>query len=139
MTYVYKYKCYEDCPITTAPDLNTLTCVGCGPNCDRCGTNEGPSCYECAKPYLLEAGLCKVKCEIEGNRPNSDKTQCVAKTKFPVFGPLFTIMSLVIVVVCAIVKFLKRETNFITSLIGLISPVESIAIIMNMVVSIYDE
>lgn len=107
MTYVYDNKCYEECPETTAPDMSTLTCTKCGPNCNRCGTNEGPNCYECAKGWLLEAGVCKRKCEIEGNRPNSELTQCVAKTKFPVIGPVFSIMTAAIAAIVIVVKMMK--------------------------------
>ena len=118
--------------------MSTLKCVGCGPNCNACGTQEGPSCYECVAPFLLEEGLCKVKCEVPGNRPNPEGTQCVDKTNFPVFGPVFSVLSLVIVVVVIIVKRFKKETNAISSLIAFISIVETFAILMNLFVTVYE-
>jgi hypothetical protein len=45
LRYVWEYGCYEACPNKTAPDMSTLRCIGCAPNCNQCGTQEGPSCY----------------------------------------------------------------------------------------------
>ena len=58
LSYVWLNKCYKDCPNETAPDMSTLKCIGCGPNCNKCGTLEGNSCYECMKGWLLENGTC---------------------------------------------------------------------------------
>lgn len=137
--YVYNYQCYEECPDRTAPDLTTLSCVNCGPRCTKCGAQEGPSCYECEKPFLLEEGSCKEKCEVPGNRPNSDLTQCVGKTKFPTFGPLFTVISIIIVIVVTIVRVFKPETKWQSSIVAFVGLVEPLAIFVNLIVTIYDE
>ena len=118
--------------------MSTLKCVGCGPNCNACGTQEGPSCYECVRPWLLENGECVKECKVDGNRPNPELTQCVSKTNFPVFGPVFSIISLIIVAVVLIVRIFKKETNTISSMIAFISIIETFAIAMNLVVTVYE-
>lgn len=48
-------------------------------------------------------------------------------------------MTAIVTAIVFVVKQIKRETNLVTSLIGLISPIETIAILFNMIVTIYDE
>lgn len=62
---------------------------------------------------------------------------CVDQNMFPVIGPIFTIMSIVVFVTVLIVKKFKRETNAITSLIAMLSVVETFAIAFNLFVSFY--
>jgi hypothetical protein len=139
LAYVWDYSCFEECPNKTAPDMSTLRCLGCGDNCNQCGTQEGPNCYECDIPFLLEGGLCKVECEIDGNRPNPEKTMCVDKTLFPVIGPIFSAFSLVILITVIIVKRFKKETNLITSVIALVSCVEIFSIMFNLYLTVFNE
>ena len=48
-------------------------------------------------------------------------------------------MAMVIIVVVLVVKQFKKETELVTSLIGLLSPIETFAIFMNLIVTVYDE
>ena len=38
LKYVFEFKCYEECPNKTAPDMSSLQCIGCAENCNKCGT-----------------------------------------------------------------------------------------------------
>lgn len=49
MTYVFEGNCYDECPQTTAPDMSTLRCLGCGERCNQCGTAKD-TCFECVTP-----------------------------------------------------------------------------------------
>jgi hypothetical protein len=49
MTYVFEGNCYDECPQTTAPDMSTLRCLGCGAGCNQCGTAKD-TCFECVTP-----------------------------------------------------------------------------------------
>jgi hypothetical protein len=119
--------------------MSTLRCIGCAPNCNQCGTQEGPSCYECDAPYLLELGNCVLECQVKGNRPNKELTQCVDQTMFPVIGPIYSIFSAIILVVVVIVKKFKKETELVTTLIALISCIETVAIWFNLYVALFQE
>lgn len=55
------------------------------------------------------------------------------------FGPIFTIISIVIVVVVLIVKVFKRETVIQSSIIAFVSLVELLAIFFNLLVTVWDE
>jgi hypothetical protein len=48
-------------------------------------------------------------------------------------------MTVIVTVTVLIVKQFKRETNLVTSLIGLISLIETFAILFNLLITIYDE
>lgn len=68
-TYEYLNSCYEECPNKTAPDMGSLKCKACEANCNKCGT-EAKSCFECVRPFLLEAGECVTECKLPGYRAN---------------------------------------------------------------------
>ena len=126
--YVYRYSCYEECPDNTAPDMSSLQCIDCSPNCKKCGTMDGPNCFECVPPFLLEDGVCVKSCTKPGFRPNLKKTICVDKAEFPDIGPLFSIISIIIVITVFIAKKLKKETEPIPSIIGMLGVVQFVAI-----------
>jgi hypothetical protein len=126
--YVYKYDCYEECPEATAPDMTSLRCLDCGNDCKKCGTMEGPSCFECFPPYLLEDGLCVAKCTKPGFRSNLKRTLCVDNAEFPDIGPVFSIISCIMVITVFIAKKLKKETERIPSIIALLGVIEFFAI-----------
>jgi len=55
MTYVFEGNCYDECPQTTAPDMSTLRCLGCGARCNQCGTAKD-TCFECVTPdYVVSS------------------------------------------------------------------------------------
>jgi hypothetical protein len=108
--------------------MSALACIECGPNCKKCGTMEGPNCFECTKPFLLEDGLCVPKCTKPGFKPNLKKTLCVDKAEFPDIGPVFSIISFMIVITVIIAKKLKKETERIPSIIAMLGVVEFFAI-----------
>jgi hypothetical protein len=139
LTYSWEYKCYEECPNKTAPDMSTLRCLGCADNCNQCGTQEGPNCYECIPPYLLEEGSCKLECEVSGNRPNPEGTVCVDKTLFPVIGPIFTFITVVILIMVFIVNRFKKDTKFVTSAIALIGCIETLSIAFNLYLTVFHD
>jgi len=118
--YVYRGNCYEECPEATAPDMSSLECVDCGPNCKKCGTMEGPNCFECFTPFLLEDGLCVMTCTKPGFYSNLKGTLCVDKAEFPDIGPVFSIMVIIIVIIVLIAKKLKKETEVIPSIIAMV-------------------
>jgi len=78
-----------------------------------------------------------MECEIPGNRPNKEGTKCVDKTLFPVIGPIFSVMALIILLTVIVVKRFKRETNLITSLIALIGCIETLSIMFNLWMTVY--
>lgn len=80
-----------------------------------------------------------MECEIPGNRPNAEKTVCVDKTLFPVIGPIFSFLCLVILIMVIIVKRFKKDTNFVTSLIALIGCVETLSIFFNLYLTVFHE
>jgi hypothetical protein len=65
-----------------------------------------------------------------GNSPNIAKTQCVGEREFPPFGPIFTIMALITLVVGFVVRKLKRETQIIPFVIAICGIIEWLAILM---------
>mmetsp|Transcript_21112 Transcript_21112/g.32732 ORF Transcript_21112/g.32732 Transcript_21112/m.32732 type:complete len:150 (+) Transcript_21112:1264-1713(+) len=123
--YVYESDCYVDCPNKTAPDLSSRKCIGCSSNCNKCGTLEGPNCYECLPDWLLEDGVCVSECTKEGFHANRARTRCINETEFPTIGPVFSILSVMIVITVLIAKKLKKETSVIPTLVALISLVET--------------
>ena len=98
-------KCYEECPVGTAPDMINQKCFRCTPRCSKCTSPEKGSCVLCDVPYLLEDGLCKSECENEGYFPNAAGTLCINKTEFPTIGPIFSIMTILIFIIVLICKF----------------------------------
>ena len=56
---------------------------------------------------------------------------------FPVIGPVFLILSVVILLIVVIVKQFKPESNAITTMIALVSCVETFAFMLNFVVTVY--
>ena len=56
---------------------------------------------------------------------------------FPVIGPVFSILSVVIILIVLIVKQFKPETNAITTMIALVSCVETFAFMLNLLVTVY--
>lgn len=84
---------------------------------------EGPNCFECMVPFLLEDGLCVSTCTKLGFRPNLKKTLCVNNAEFPDIGPVFSIMSIIVVVTVLIAKKLKKETERIPSIIAMVGVV----------------
>ena len=127
LDYVWQNECYEVCPNKTAPDLGSRKCIGCSSNCNKCGTLEGPNCYECIFPYLLEDGVCVSECTKDGFHANKAQTRCINETEFPQIGPIFSIFSLIVVIACLIVKKFKKETEIIPTLVALISVIEAFA------------
>lgn len=119
--YLYNETCYVDCPDYTAPDLSNLICVNCSENCLQCGTMEGPSCYKCAKPYLLEDAVCVKECTKEGFKPNNDLTACINEITFPIIGPVFTAMAIVSTFTVFLAKCINRATEVIPSIIAFVS------------------
>jgi hypothetical protein len=89
---------------------------------------EGPNCFECYPPYLLEDGECVAKCTKPGFRPNLKKTLCVDKMEFPDIGPIFSIISCIMVITVFIAKKLKKETERIPSIIALLGVIQFFAI-----------
>jgi hypothetical protein len=61
----------------------------------------------------------------------------VDETMFPVIGPVYSIFSAIILIVVIIVKRFFKETETITSLIALISCIETVAIWFNLYVALY--
>lgn len=64
---------------------------------------------------------------------------CVGKIRFPVLGPIFTMISIFFIAVIMIVKTFKRETSAIPTMIAFISVIETFAIAFNLYVTVYDE
>jgi hypothetical protein len=89
---------------------------------------EGPNCFECIKPFLLEDGLCVARCTKPGFRPNLKKTLCVDNAEFPDIGPVFSIISVIIVITIVVAKKMKKETERIPSIIAMLGVVEFFAI-----------
>ena len=108
--------------------MTTLRCLDCGANCKKCGTMDGPSCFECFPPYLLQDGECVAKCTKPGFRPNLKKTICVDKAEFPDIGPIFSIISGIMLITVLIAKKLKKETERIPSIIALLGVIQFFAI-----------
>jgi len=108
--------------------MSSLECIDCGPDCKKCGTMEGPSCFECMVPFLLQDGECVEKCTKPGFRPNLKKTICVDNAEFPDIGPVFSIMSVIAVITVLIAKKLKKDTERIPSIIALVGVIEFMAI-----------
>ena len=108
-TYEFGHRCYEECPNKTAPDMGSLKCKPCEANCNKCGT-ESKSCFECVRPFLLEAGECVTTCKLPGYRPNRAGTQCINKSEFPFIGPVFSGASAVAIVAITMVRCVKKET-----------------------------
>jgi hypothetical protein len=126
--YLYNETCFDDCPDFTAPDLTSLVCVDCSEHCLQCGTMEGPNCYQCQKPYLLEDGLCVLECTKTGFKPNNELTVCVNEIYFPVIGPIFTGMAMICSIITMIIKCFRRETKVVTSIIAFVGICEAMAI-----------
>ena len=119
--YLYQDTCYDECPDYTAPDLSSLICIECQENCLQCGTMDGDNCFVCAKPFLLEEGKCVLECTQEGYRPNNELTACVNEISFPIIGPVFTAMSIVITLIILLMKCIRRKTEAIPSIVALVS------------------
>ena len=74
--------------------------------------------------WLLENGTCVETCQIPGNSPNNDYTQCTNMAEFPIIYTPFSAISVVIFLMCIIVKKFKKETEIIPSVIALVSVIE---------------
>lgn len=76
-------------------------------------------------------GVCVKECRTaDGYRPNKAFTRCINKTEFPQIGPIFSIMSLIILIATLIVKYcFKKETEIIPSLVASIGVIEYFAIL----------
>ena len=90
----------------------------------------------CEPPYLLEVGNCVLECQIKGNQPNKKRDKCVDQTMFPVIGPIYSIFSAIVVIVVMIVKAYERlhgsrKTVFVSSVIGMVGCIETVAIWFN--------
>ncbi len=59
-----------------------------------------------------------LECTKPGYFANKQGTICINKTEFPTIGPIFTIASAMLLIVCLIVKKLKSETQVIPSIIA---------------------
>lgn len=78
---------------------------------------------------MLENGICKEDCEEPGYFKNKEKTVCINQIEFPLMGPIFTIASLVVFLVVAIAKIIKKDTQMLPSMIAFVSVLEVFAII----------
>jgi len=106
--------------------MGSLKCKPCEANCNKCGT-EAKSCFECVRPFLLEAGGCVATCTLPGYRPNHAGTQCINKSEFPFIGPVFSIASAFCIVIITIARCTKKETQYAPSLIAIIGGLEALA------------
>ena len=106
--------------------MGSLKCKACEANCNKCGT-EAKSCFECVRPFLLEAGACVATCTLPGYRANNAGTQCIDKSEFPFIGPVFSIASAFCIVIITIASCTKKETQPAPSLIAIIGSLEALA------------
>jgi hypothetical protein len=106
--------------------MGSLKCKACEANCNKCGT-EAKSCFECVRPFLLEAGECVASCQLPGYRANHAGTQCINKSEFPFIGPVFSIASAFCIVIITIARCTKKETQYAPSLIAIIGGLEALA------------
>ena len=126
------YKCYNDCPDGTSADMQNQKCFACAENCKQCTSGEPDGCITCVDGWLLEDGVCKRSCENPGYFPNKDRTVCINQIEFPLMGPIFTYASAVVTVVVLVTKVLKKDTQFLPSMIAMLGVLEFFAIIFVM-------
>lgn len=109
--------------------MGTQKCFRCPENCERCTSPDVGSCLLCIQPYLLEDGLCKTQCEKPGYFPDLAGEMCINKIEFPEIGPMFTVTTLVLLVLCGLVKVISSDTEILPLIIATVSIVETIAIL----------
>lgn len=123
--------CHVDCPDGKAADLEAQICYGCAANCAKC-TGPGPrACIRCSRPWLLEEGACVKECNAtKGYWASRDGTTCIDTTEFPLIGPIFTIITIIVTIAVVLIKMLMyKETEVLPTLIAWVSIVEWVAII----------
>lgn len=83
-TFMYKYNCYEICPIGTRPAVSKFSerniCVDCLRYCEVC--KEDSVCQKCKENYLLVEGKCMSFCPVGFKLDKGEnickKTKCIA-------------------------------------------------------------